>query len=82
MIPSRLSCKLCLNTYDLLERAPWVLSCGHTFCTSCIHGRAAAGQVICPVDNLPDGRDTTAIPLNFQLVELLHTSLAPAAEVG
>lgn len=40
----------------------------------------AAGQVICPVDSLPDGRDISAIPANFQLIEVLQVdSLAPAA---
>ena len=34
--PSYLTCPVCYDTYDCLEKTPRLFRCGHTCCTNCI----------------------------------------------
>ena len=41
-----LKCGNCLTFYDLNQRAPHVLRCGHTFCKKCIFSKNPHGSIM------------------------------------
>jgi hypothetical protein len=45
-----LECPICLEHYDLDSKVPHVLSCGHTFCRSCLPMFFNNGSAQCPMD--------------------------------
>ena len=52
---------MCLTAFDDTSRRPRNLPCGHTFCTVCVNGLKAEGQVTCPTC-----RRTHAVPEDGQ----------------
>ena len=65
-----LTCPVCLELFNMQERVPLVLSCGHTLCRSCVQGISAAShQVQCPHDRLVDARPLNALTRNFLICE-------------
>ena len=66
---SSLTCGICLEEYgdnDQSEKAPKVLSCGHTFCCKCILATMNKNnnEIICAIDRLKDERTYDKIPFN------------------
>ncbi|KAF8822030.1 zinc finger, C3HC4 type (RING finger) domain-containing protein [Cardiosporidium cionae] len=47
-IISNYSCCICLNEYNLTERRPKILQCGHTICQQCIAKILNLGLALCP----------------------------------
>lgn len=49
-----LTCQLCFMRYDLEQRKPKTLVCGHCFCLACLETWSKSkGSLKCPYDNLP-----------------------------
>lgn len=53
-----LSCKICLDSYDELERIPKLLSCHHSFCMLCLTTVSNQQKMI----TCPTCRDKTVLP--------------------
>lgn len=74
------TCPICIEEYDIQQRIPLVLQCGHTFCSSCLQQAAVGGQVACALDRERDGRAVEDIPRNYSLIDAneieLHTLLS------
>ncbi|KAK8729319.1 hypothetical protein OTU49_008761 [Cherax quadricarinatus] len=68
-------CQVCLEPYDDKVRRPRCLSCGHTFCTSCIADTIARGPLYCPfcrvIHASPVAR-ADDVPVNYTVVSLLQ----------
>ena len=45
-----LTCKICMDKYNELERKPLFLPCGHTFCARCLRFVYKKKILICPMD--------------------------------
>ena len=74
-------CAICLEKYDKKEKIPRILSCGHTFCTSCLHKikekNISEKQIKCPLD-LKVGFETNIIediPINRVVVDLIDLNI-------
>ena len=73
---SSLECSICLEEFgdnDKSEKAPKVLSCGHTFCCKCIKQKMKKdkNQIICSVDRIKDKRTFEEIPFNRTIYDLI-----------
>ena len=73
---SSLECSICLEEFgdnDKSEKAPKVLSCGHTFCCKCIKQKMEKdnNQIICSVDRIKDKREFEEIPFNRTIYDLI-----------
>ena len=73
---SSLTCDICLEEYgedDKSEKAPKILSCGHTFCSKCIElkMRKDNNQIICSIDRLKDERPFDKIPYNRIIYDMI-----------
>ena len=73
---SSLECSICLEEFgdnDKSEKAPKVLSCGHTFCCKCIKQKMKKdnNQIICSVDRIKDKRKFEEIPFNRTIYDLI-----------
>jgi hypothetical protein len=74
---SSLECSICLEEFgdnDKSEKAPKVLSCGHTFCCKCIKQKLvkANNQIICSFDMKKDNRAFEEIPFNRAIYDLVE----------
>jgi small GTP-binding protein len=73
---STLKCPSCNEDYvdnDKSEKAPKVLSCGHTFCCKCIKQKMKKdkNEIICSVDRIKDKRTFEEIPFNRTIYDLI-----------
>ena len=71
-----LTCDICLEEYgdnDRSEKAPKILSCGHTFCSKCIQAtmRKNNNQIICSIDRQKDNRSFDQIPYNRIIYDMI-----------
>ena len=74
-------CSICLEKYNKKDKLPRILSCGHTFCTSCIQKikskNSNENNIKCPID-LKIGFETNnieEIPINRIVVDLLDLNI-------
>uniref|UniRef100_A0A1I7UUJ5 RING-type domain-containing protein n=1 Tax=Caenorhabditis tropicalis TaxID=1561998 RepID=A0A1I7UUJ5_9PELO len=67
-------CNICFEEYsEHLEKSPRVLSCGHTFCLSCLKSIAGTNVLKCPVDRTfieIDKEDLESLPKNFAVLHM------------
>ena len=73
---STLECPICKEDYedtDKSEKAPKVLSCGHTFCCKCIKQKMIKdnNQIICSFDRKIDNRIFEEIPFNRAIYDFI-----------
>lgn len=74
---SLLSCQICLQKYNMKERAPLSIPCGHSLCRSCASGLIQSGKRKCPFDNKPfECRNVDSLSKNFSLLDLLEAEKA------
>ena len=75
MASNALECSICCERFDELGRCPRLLSCGHTFCSSCIDRLIKKNSINCPTCgntvSVPGG--VAALPKNFSLLDILLT---------
>ena len=74
-------CSICLEKYNKKEKLPRILTCGHTFCTSCLQKikekNNSEKHIKCPLD-LKIGFETDKIediPINRVVVDLIDLNL-------
>ena len=76
MVSEALECSTCCERFDEQGRCPRLLSCGHTFCSSCIERLIKENAVNCPTCrktvSVPAG--VAALPKNFALLDILLTT--------
>lgn len=77
-----LTCSICLESFNDTKRAPLLLRCGHTFCSSCIKSMLSNGSKIkCPNCNREDSIQLKDLPRNYILSDiLLKFSYGPTAK--
>ncbi|CAG9321661.1 unnamed protein product [Blepharisma stoltei] len=68
---SLLECIICKEPYNQSNRAPIILTCGHTFCKSCVHKMSQHSQYIrCPIDRKFESRDLSSLNMNYAIVQI------------
>ena len=76
-----IECSICLEKYDKKEKLPRILTCGHTFCTSCLlkikEKNRPDNKIKCPLDLKleADKISIDEIPINRVIVDLLDLNL-------
>ena len=76
-----IECSICLEKYDKKEKLPRILTCGHTFCTSCLikikEKNKPDNKIKCPLDLKleADKINIEEIPINRVIVDLLDLNL-------
>ena len=76
-----IECSICLERYDKKEKLPRILTCGHTFCTSCLikikEKNKPDNKIKCPLDSKleADKNSIEEIPINRVIVDLLDLNL-------
>ena len=76
-----IECSICLEKYDKKEKLPRILTCGHTFCTSCLlkikEKNRPDNKIKCPLDLKleADKISIEEIPINRVIVDLLDLNL-------
>ena len=76
-----IECSICLERYDKKEKLPRILTCGHTFCTSCLikikENNKPDNKIKCPLDSKleADKNSIEEIPINRVIVDLLDLNL-------
>ena len=80
-IHSFMSCALCLTPFNLTDRCPRLLSCGHCYCTTCLSViLSQTNSVKCPSDSqVTQCQSTSHLPKNFALTALIETLARPQA---
>ena len=76
-----LQCSVCFNPFDDQNICPRNLSCGHSFCTSCLERLPAADNKIqcptCRVEvNVPQA-GVAGLPKNFALLDIINANVTP-----
>lgn len=65
------SCSLCSEVYNKLDRSPRTLPCGHTFCYKCLSELFTHRVIRCPEDlTALTIRNASDLPINFSLLHL------------
>ena len=69
-------CSLCSFPFDLNERMPKRLQCGHTYCRECIATMIRSAYVApCPMNCGNDNRDLQDIPSDINIVQYLERNM-------
>lgn len=67
-----LTCTICFELFDMKEKVPLSLICGHTFCRYCLSIMNPINKgIACPLDSNIDSRDLSSIPKNYSLIEII-----------
>uniref|UniRef100_UPI00398E531C RING finger protein 207 isoform X1 n=1 Tax=Pristiophorus japonicus TaxID=55135 RepID=UPI00398E531C len=73
-----LVCHLCYEQYE----HPCLLDCYHTFCATCLRGRATEGRLSCPLCGRPSiVKGTSGLPKVDRLLKFLVDSSADCEEI-
>ncbi|XP_025162834.1 roquin-1 isoform X2 [Harpegnathos saltator] len=70
-----LSCPICCHEFDVAERGPISLGCGHTICRTCL---ANLHRKQCPFDQSTINTEIDRLPVNEALLRLVGNSQIPA----
>ena len=76
-----IECSICFEKYNTKEKLPRILTCGHTFCTSCLFKIKEKNQpdnlIKCPLDSKIefDKNNIEEIPINRVIVDLIELNL-------
>ena len=76
-----IECSICLEKYDKKEKLPRILTCGHTFCTSCLYKikekNKPDNKIKCPLDSKieNDKNNIIDIPINRIIFDLLDLKI-------
>ncbi|XP_050710262.1 uncharacterized protein LOC126995008 isoform X2 [Eriocheir sinensis] len=65
-------CCVCRRNYNLTERRPTILACGHTFCRKCLGKVAQRGPLLCPTCRTLEKRPSSLLPSNVVLMVALE----------
>lgn len=77
-----MECPVCLSGYNSETARPLFLSCGHTFCSSCIsHLVQGQGTLVCPTCQTTI-QDAATLPTNFSLLDSCSRTGAEIEDVS
>lgn len=62
-----MECAVCLGPFNVCDRLPLVLQCGHTYCSSCVS--KLHDPIRCPLCGKVDSRAAAQLPRNYGLVD-------------
>ena len=72
-IEDALTCLICLEHYNSKSHLPISLSCGHTYCRSCLLSiHQSKGQINCPSDRKPEPVPFGQLSTNYSLLSLIE----------
>ena len=67
-----MECPSCKEHFNLQDRRPYNIPCGHTLCLVCIKSLATGGELKCPLDNeMTVVNDPSQLPESRVLIETL-----------
>ena len=75
-----LECLVCREVYDDQNLCPRILSCGHSFCSSCLQLLTVDGKISCPTCRVVSQDGVAGLPKNFALLSILDVK--PQQEEG
>ena len=78
-------CSICLESYNDKDKCPRMLSCGHSFCSSCLERLLHGNTIRCPTCRnpiaVPSG--VTGLSINFALLNIVDNQpKQPAGNTG
>ena len=75
--PVSLQCPVYASPYDKGGQCPWLLSCGHTFCTCCLSKLATHNGIECPTNHKRmEAAKVEAVMKNAAVLDALSSHLA------
>ena len=77
-----LECAICMEKYNTTNKIPRILTCGHTFCSSCLEiicersGIESSG-ISCPLDKTKghQNKNVSEIPINRLIVDIIDMNV-------
>ncbi|XP_045130130.1 tripartite motif-containing 13-like [Portunus trituberculatus] len=67
-----MSCDVCSDVYEQVQRTPLVLPCGHTFCRACLTDIRKSGRFQCPTCRAGHNNlQVEALTVNYSLLNIL-----------
>ena len=78
-------CSICLEGYNDKDKCPRMLSCGHSFCSSCLERFLHGNTIRCPTCRNPIAVPTgvTGLSINFALLNIVDNQpKQPAGNTG
>ena len=70
-----LQCTICLENYNLTNKLPRVLKCGHTFCTLCLLKIKENTPLSCPIDrSISSCQEINEITINRTILDLINNN--------
>ena len=79
-----LECAICMEKYNTKNKIPRILSCGHTFCSSCLEiicqkvdNERMHNGITCPLDKTKghSTRNVSEIPINRLIVDIIDMNI-------
>ncbi len=72
-----LDCQICFEEYNINNRKPTVLDCGHSICNICLLGLMSQRNNLkkCPFDNKELKRTIDQYPINWAYIDIINSNL-------
>ena len=70
-----LECQICFEEYDIYNKKPVVLDCGHSVCQHCLSQLLSLNSINkkCPFDKKPLQRNYDSYPVNWSYVDIISS---------
>lgn len=69
-------CPICYDHYNDKEKIPRILSCGHTYCQSCLMDLRTSNILTCPTCRTYFSPDVKQLIKNFTILDYLYSEKA------
>ncbi len=73
-----LECQICFEEYNISNKKPMVLDCGHSICQSCLQQITSSSQINlmkCPFDNKALQRNFNQYPVNWSYIDVINSKI-------
>jgi len=70
-----LDCQICLEDYNIHDRKPLVLDCGHSICQECCRKLFSNTRKKCPFDNKELIRRMDQYPVNWSYIDIINSKM-------
>lgn len=73
-----LECQICFEEYNIYNRKPAVLDCGHSICQVCLTSILSSSSrhiKKCPFDNVELRRSYDQYPVNWAYIDIISSNL-------
>jgi hypothetical protein len=71
-----MECDICMDNFDLNDKLPLILECGHTFCKSCLRSICISSSK-CPLDKQSITKSFSSLKPNYFLLNILDKNINP-----